>query len=99
KTDDSKRKVANSEYGMSSTFMIVFEKKEENHNNELVVYDLKEKKKTTIVNECWKYNLGCTYCYNEEKDDVKIYRVGGEKDKEKSVGSIEYSTRNNKVTE
>ena len=78
-------------------FFIIFEKGNDNWNqtNELLCFNIENKQKSTIQNECWKYVDYLSYCveYNNENNKYNIYRIGG-KGKDNNIC---YEINNNKI--
>ena len=59
-------------------FFIVFEKNGiRGKTNELLCFNIENKQKLIIENECWKYVIGCSYCveYDNENNKHNIDKV------------------------
>src|SRR5205807_2034663 len=85
-------------FDLSTKFIIIFEKCNNEYSNELFYYDIKSKIKTIKNNEIWKLNNATSYCIHESNNnDCLIYRVGGfNKD---FIPNIKYSIQNDKHEE
>ena len=80
-------------------FFIIFEKGSDRwtqrETNELLCFNIENKEKSIIENECWAYVNGCSYCveYNNKNNKYNIYRIGGSD----NDNNIHYEINNNKI--